>query len=128
MEAKAEPLDAAYVRFRMGEVLHKNGKLDEADAMLRSSLEVRAKTLGGEAGLSREVIWRDVPFEGCGAGPVRSGRPPEADDQGGPLGRRFERSRSVRGQGPSGGRYNLMSQIAPGGGHHAIRNDWGEFD
>jgi tetratricopeptide (TPR) repeat protein len=46
MDAKSDPLDAAYVRFRMGQVLRHNGKLDEAAAMLRSSLEVRAKELG----------------------------------------------------------------------------------
>jgi hypothetical protein len=46
MDAKSDPLDAAYMRFRMGEVLHRNGKLDEAHAMLLRSLEVRAKALG----------------------------------------------------------------------------------
>jgi hypothetical protein len=56
MDAKSDPLDAVYVRFRMGEVLHKLGKLDEADAVLRSSLEVRAKALGDANEATQAVL------------------------------------------------------------------------
>lgn len=56
MDAKGDPLDAAYVRFRMGQVLHHNGKLDEAAAVLRRSLEVRAKTLGEGSAETQAVL------------------------------------------------------------------------
>jgi hypothetical protein len=55
----SKPLNAAYARFRMGEVLHKNGKLDEADAMLRSSLVVRAKALG-DANAGTQAVLQEL--------------------------------------------------------------------
>jgi len=56
MDAKADLLNAAQVRFRLREVLHKNGRLDEADGLLRSSLEIRAKTLGDGNAATQAVL------------------------------------------------------------------------
>jgi len=53
---RASPAERCLCAVPLGEVLHKDGKLDEADGLLRSSLEIRAKTLGEGNAATQAVL------------------------------------------------------------------------